>query len=139
VGTIQNLHMPTRRERIAPFLFITLLYIGVTALTYFKVPIPIVVKLMVVSTLLVAAVSASVFFIKISAHAVGIAGLTGILLALAAFYSVNSLMLPAIGSVMLSGLVMSGRLALNAHTIQEITWGGVLGFAIGFGGVLMLF
>jgi hypothetical protein len=30
-------------------------------------------------------------------------------------------------------------LFLMAHTLEEVSWGGVMGFAVGFGGVLILF
>jgi hypothetical protein len=138
-GTIQNLHMPTRRERVAPFSFITVLYVGVTALMYWKVPIPVVVKFMMISTVLVAVVATATFFIKISAHAVGIAGLTGILLALGAFSTATELIVPALVFLILAGVVMSSRLLLFAHTLEEVTWGGVLGFLVGFAGVIILF
>lgn len=138
-GTIQNIHMPTQAERKAPFIFITALYLGVTILVYLKIPIPIVVKFMVISTILVAAVAMATFFIKISAHAVGVSGLTGILLALGSFSTATELILPALIFLVLAGVVMSSRLLLNAHTLEEVTWGGVLGFVVGFAGVLILF
>jgi hypothetical protein len=138
-GTIQNIYFPTRRERVTPFIFITVLYAGVTALMYLKVPIPVVVKFMMISTALTALVSIGTFFIKISVHAVGISGLTGILLALGAFSTATELILPALILLVLSGVVMSSRLFLQAHTLDEVTWGGVLGFAAGFAGVFILF
>jgi hypothetical protein len=138
-GTIQNLHMPTRRERVAPSVFITVLYVGVTVLMYLKIPIPVVVKFMMISTLLVGVVAIGTFFIKISAHAVGMAGLTGILLALGAFSTATELIVPALVFLMLAGVVMSSRLLLCAHTLEEVTWGGVSGFVVGFAGVLLLF
>lgn len=138
-GTIQNLHMPTRRERVAPFVFITVLYIATTVLMYLKIPISVVLKFMIVSTALTTVVSFSTFFIKISAHAVGIAGLTGILLALGAFSTASELIVPALIFLVLAGVVMSSRLLLQAHTLEEVTWGGVLGFVVGFAGVLLLF
>jgi hypothetical protein len=138
-GTIQNLHMPTRLERRAPFAFITALYIGVTVLMYWKMPFPVVVKFMMISTILVAVVAMATFFIKISAHAVGISGLAGILLALGAFSTATELIVPALVFLILAGVVMSSRLLLSAHTLEEVTWGGVLGFVVGFAGVIILF
>jgi membrane-associated phospholipid phosphatase len=138
-GTVQNLHMPTQRERKAPFAFITVLYVGVTVLMYLKIPIPVVVKFMIISTALVAVVAIATFFMKISAHAVGIAGLTGILLALGAFSTATELIVPALVFLILAGVVMSSRLLLHAHTLEEVTWGGVVGFVVGFAGVLLLF
>jgi hypothetical protein len=138
-GTINNVHMPTRQERVTPFIFITILYIGITVLFYLKLPIPVVVKLMMLCAALVCLVCAATFFFKVSVHAVAMAGLTGILLALAAFSSAQTLMVPALIALVLTGVVMSSRLLLMAHTLQEVSWGGVLGFAIGFAGVIILF
>ena len=138
-GTIKNIHMPTRAERVTPFLFISILFIGITVLFYLKLHIPVAIKLITICTILVCLVSAATFFIKISAHAVAIAGLTGVLLALASFSEVSVLMIPALVAMVCTGVVMSSRLALMAHTLEEVSWGGVMGFAVGFAGVLILF
>lgn len=138
-GTIKNINMPTRAERVTPFLFISILFIGITVLFYLKLRIPVAIKFITICTVLVCLVSLATFFFKISAHAVAIAGLTGVLLALAAFSEANALMVPALGAIALTGVVMSSRLLLNAHTLDEVGWGGVIGFAVGFGGVLILF
>lgn len=138
-GTVKNLYMPTRGERVVPFVFISVVYILVTALTYLKIPVPVVPKFLVISSALVVTLAISTFSMKISAHAIGVAGLAGILLALAAYSSASALVIPAIACIILSGVVMSSRLLLNAHTINEVTWGGILGFAVGFAGVLILF
>lgn len=138
-GTIKSLHMTTRRERIVPFVFISIVYILVTVLVYIKIPVPIVAKFLMISSALVVALAIATFFMKISAHAIGVAGLTGILLALAAYSSATALMVPALACMALSGVVMSSRLSLDAHTLNEVAWGGVLGFAVGFAGVLILF
>jgi len=138
-GTIKNLQMPTRTERVTPFLFISILFIGVAILFYLKIPIQVAVNLMIICTVLVCLVAVSTVFFKISVHAVAMAGLSGVLLALAAFSEANVLMIPALGAIVLTGLVMSSRLLLMAHTLQEVSWGGMMGFAVGFTGVIILF
>ena len=138
-GTINDIYMPTRSERVIPFTFISILFIGITVLFYLKLPIPVVVKLIAICCVLVCLVSVSTRFFKISVHAVSMAGLTGVLLALAAFSGANVLMIPALVAIVLTGLVMSSRLLLDAHTLEEVSWGGVMGFAVGFAGVIILF
>ena len=138
-GTINNVYMPTRPERVTPFTFIAILYIGITILFYLKIPIPVVVKLMVLCCALVCLVCLFTFFYKVSVHAVAMGGITGILLALASFSSATTLMIPALIAMVLAGLVMSSRLLLMAHTLEEVSWGGVIGFAVGFAGVIVLF
>jgi hypothetical protein len=138
-GTIKSIHMPTREERITPFFFISILFIGIAILFYLKVPIPVAVKFISICAVLVCLVAISTRFFKVSAHAVAMAGLTGVLLALAAFSDANVLMIPAVVAIVLTGLVMSSRLLLMAHTLEEVSWGGVMGFAVGFAGVIILF
>lgn len=70
-------------------------------------------------------------WMKPSAHMAGIAAFLGLLIAISLRYAVN--LLPLIGLVIiLSGLVASARLRLQAHTTQEL----VVGF---FSGLVLVF
>lgn len=138
-GTIQTLTMVERRERIMPSILITLVYFVISLMFYWKVPMPVFYKLMAIVTMLSSVVSMGSFFIKISAHAVGISGLAGILLAMATLSSASELIIPALVVMVLAGLTMSSRLLLDAHELNEVGWGGAIGFGVGFGGVVVLF
>jgi len=139
-GTIADFYMNSRQERLMPSILITLVYAGIAFMFYWKVyPIPVFFKLMTVITLLSATVTTATFFFKISAHAVGMCGLAGILLAIATLGSASGLILPALVAIVLAGATMSSRLLLNAHSLNEVSWGGALGFAVGFCGVLIIF
>jgi hypothetical protein len=138
-GTITNLNLANRRDRILPFIFVTLVYAAVTAMFYWKMYIPVVFKLMLMVTALSLLVLVATLFFKISVHAVGSSGLAAILLAMATLASATELLWPALVMIVLAGFAMSSRLQLNAHTLAEVSWGGVLGFASAFGGMLILF
>ena len=139
-GTIQSFHLPTSRERVLPFILITLVYAAITLMFYWKMPVvPIYFKLMIIATMLSAAVTILNFFFKISAHAVGMSGLVGILLAMAQLASISELIFPSVVVVVLAGATMSSRLLLNAHDLREVGWGGAVGLGVGIGGVVGLF
>jgi len=91
-GNIQSLTLQSRRERILPFVFISLLYLLVTFLFYFKLP-----------------------------------------------FSAMSLLWPTAFTILVTGLVMSSRLVLDAHSPREVMYGGVVGFVVGFFGMIILF
>jgi hypothetical protein len=137
-GTIQNFQLPERKDRVLPFIFITIVYVG-TSMIFWKMNFPIVFKLMVVISGLSFMVTILTFFFKISVHAVASSGIVGILLAITIFASVGELIIPALAILIIAGMVMSARLHLNVHNGSEVGWGGVLGFLVGFLGVGILF
>ena len=139
-GTISSFSLLTRQDRILPSILITMLYGALSFMFYWKViSIPVFFKLMLVITALSLIVAIGTFFLKISAHAVGMCGLAGILLSMASASSSSTLIFPALVVLVLAGLTMSSRLLLNVHSLNEVTWGGSLGFVIGFGGIAFLF
>ncbi len=138
-GIIQSFKMIDRRERVLPSVLITVVYAVISFMFYWKVPMPVFFKLMSIVTLLSLTVTMANFFFKISAHAVGMSGLAGILLLMATLSSASELIVPALVVIVLAGFTMSSRLLLNAHTLNEVGWGGILGFAVAVMGMLVLF
>lgn len=137
-GTIQSLHMETRKERLTPFIFISIMYFMITVLFYMKLPFSITfIRLMAAITFIVLAGTILTFFFKVSVHSLAAAGFVGILLP---FTKVNpDLLLPTAVAIAVCGLVMSSRLALHAHTPRETLIGSVSGFLVGYGGIILLF
>lgn len=139
-GTISTFTMVSRRERIIPFVAISLIYIVTTFLFYIKLSfsqnfnnlILIVTLLVVVSTILT-------FFQKVSVHSLAIWGGIGILLPLNKALEQSFLLWPTALAIVAAGAVMSSRLYLNAHTPRQILIGSLAGFAIGFFGIIILF
>ena len=138
-GTIKTLSMMDRRERILPSILISLVYTAISYMIYWKIPFPVFYKLMFIVASLSVLVTLITFFFKISAHAVGMSGLAGILLAMAMLESASELVVPSLVTIVLAGLTMSSRLLLDAHDLREVGWGGVVGFGVGLAGVVWMF
>ena len=137
-GTIRDLSLIERKDRVLPFAFISILYCVVTYMFYWKFPVPNLLKLMLIVTSMVIVSSVTTLFYKVSVHSVGIWGILGILLPLN--QATDGLLLyPLTGGLVIAGAVMSARLLLNAHGPREVMIGGVMGFGIGFAGMMLLF
>jgi len=137
-GSIRDLTMPVRQHRILPFIFISLIYVFVTLMFYWKFPVPNLLKLMGIISAMVVFATIVTFFYKISVHSLAMWGAIGMMLPLNKVSESNELLLPTILVIIIAGLVMSSRLALNAHYPREILVGSVSGFAIGFFGIVTL-
>lgn len=139
-GNIQSLTLQSRRERILPFVFISLLYLLVTFLFYFKLPFSANFNklMMIISALVVVSLMITLFY-KISIHSIAMGGGIGILLPLNQVTEQMSLLWPTAFTILVTGLVMSSRLVLDAHSPREVMYGGVVGFVVGFFGMIILF
>lgn len=139
-GNIQSLTLQSRKERILPFVFISLLYLLVTFLFYFKLPFSANFnKLMMIISALVVVSLLITFYYKISIHSIAMGGGIGILLPLNQVTEQLNLLWPTAFTILATGLVMSSRLVLDAHTPREVMYGGVVGFLVGFFGMIILF
>jgi hypothetical protein len=138
LGSISSLQLDSRHERKQPFVFISAMYIIVAYLFYTKLPFSANFnRVMIIVAALVVTATVITFFIKVSVHSLAMGGWIGILLPLVKF-SPNLLWLTA-AIIALSGLVISSRLILNAHTLRETTIGSIAGLVIGYGGMMLLF
>jgi membrane-associated phospholipid phosphatase len=139
-GTVSSLTLYSRQERILPFIFISLLYVLVTFLFYFKLPFSANFnKLLLITTDLVISSLFITLFYKISIHSLAIAGAIGILLPLNKATENASLLWPTAIVILIAGAVMSSRLLLESHTPREVMYGGLIGFLVGFTGMIILF
>lgn len=137
-GTIRDLSLVERRDRVLPFAFITILYCFVTFMFYWKFPVPNLLKVMLIVTCMVIASTVVTTFYKLSIHSVGVWGMLGILMPLNKV-SDGVLLYPLATGMVIAGVVMSSRLYLDVHRPREVLVGGLMGFAIGFGGMIVLF
>lgn len=139
-GNISSLQMRTQQERIWPFIFIALTYTLVTFLFYFKLPFSDNFnKLMLTVTLLVVVATVSTFFMKVSVHSLAMMGMWSILFWLNNGAESIDLWWLTIGLTVMSGVVMSARLYLDAHTLREVLWGGLIGLVVGSTATLILY
>ena len=142
MGTIKTLEMKEKRERILPFIFITILYITVTYLFYSKTHLGLhhnLLKFLIIIDALVLIATLTTFFYKVSVHSLAAWGMIGILIPLNKVLEDNTLFYPTLIIIVIAGVVMSARLKLNAHTPREVLVGSVLGFATSFVAMVILF
>lgn len=141
-GSISSFTMEKRKERIRPFFLITIIYCFITYFFSYKFRISTddnLFKFLLIIDCLVIAATMITFFYKISVHSIGITGILGILLPLNNMAENNVLFIPVVVTFVVTGLVMSSRLQLNAHTTREVWLGALTGFVIGLVGMIVLF
>jgi len=125
-GYIKSVEMETTKERILPYGF-TIIFYFFTIYMMLKAPIPPIIFNFMIGAL----VSVILAFIinlrwKISAHMIGMGGLTGALIAISFLLSVNLIPFIAL-AILISGIVASSRLILNAHDPLQLVGGFILG------------
>ena len=137
-GVVQSMQMPIRSQRRFPLLFASLCY---ATATYFfgqdEVFGDLFYFIMLVITLSVLATYVISFFWKISAHSVGMGGALGILVFLYKLLPDITLFNLIVIFILLTGSVLSARLALQAHSPAQVYAGLATGFA--FGASLLFF
>jgi len=141
-GTIGSLALESRAERVVPFSFISILYVAVTFLFYFRTQISLddnLLKFLIIVDILVVLATVITFFYKISVHSMAIWGLIGILLPLNKISEQGQLFYPTVGAIALAGFIMTARLQLNAHTPREVMLGALVGLIASFGGMMIIF
>ena len=139
LGTIPNLSLYERKDRIMPFMFITMVYAGVTFLFYQQYPIPGAFKLLLVTAFAAMTGTLLTFFLKVSIHALSVSAVTTILIMAEASAFGGNLLWPAVAGVLLSGLVMSARLLLEAHSLNEVFAGAAAGIGVSAAAMITLF
>lgn len=137
-GAIHSFAMPTRQERILPFILITLYYGLSGYMVVDKLPVNDVVRIILYTiTAEILLLTIITFFWKISAHSIAIGGVLGFLCALNLFLPESELLLPVILIAFLSGFIMSARLYLNSHSPSQVYSGAFIGFLISFSAILI--
>lgn len=139
LGTIPDLTLAARKDRIMPFMFITMIYAATAYLFYQQYPIEWAFKfLLLIASACMAGALITVWF-KVSIHALAVTAATAILLFSEISEQEGTLFVPALAGVILSGMVMSARLWLEAHTMKEIITGAATGIIIATLGMIILF
>lgn len=137
---IKDLHMKDRKDRLMPFMFISIFYLivsfmieGQEWMTYLLTSSFLAVTAVVLIT------NGITFFWKISAHAAGVFGWLGFVIGFeAAFPNTNTLLGPLLISLSLAGIVSWARLYLNAHTPKQVLGGALLGFIVCYGTIYLV-
>ena len=92
---------------------------------------------MIIIAALVVAAAILTFFLKVSVHSLAMGGWIGILLPLVRFSP--QLLWPTAAVIAITGLVISSRLILNAHTLRETMIGSIADLTVEYGGMIILF
>jgi len=130
--------MPTRQERILPFFFISIFYMIVTFLFVYKFEAsPVLSVILAATTAIIVVVSITTLFLKVSAYSASSFGLIGFVIGLGIKYPQAFLVLPLVGFLLLSGLVMSARLYMGSHKPLDVLIGCVIGITISLSSVLI--
>ncbi|WP_420385655.1 phosphatase PAP2 family protein [Roseivirga sp.] len=136
---IKDLHMKDRKDRVLPFMFISIFYLIVSFMIKgqeWMTPLMNIAFLAITTVVIIT--NGITFKWKISAHAAGVFGWLGFVLALQGAYpSGHDLLTPLLLSVAMCGLVSWARLYLNAHTPKEILGGALLGFTVSYGSIYL--
>lgn len=136
---ISSLSLTERKERNKPYLI--LLIVSFSLLYFFGKALPMIFfyQLCMIHFLCVLQAFIINFFTKISAHAIGCGAMSGFLFAVNIYTDTSCFWLFVL-SILISGLVCSARLKLNAHNNFQVTLGFILGicttFAVFFTGLL---
>lgn len=135
---ISSVSMPKREERLIPFWVISLLYVFVTFLLLCQPIFHLLGLIMLGISIVLVAVNVITFTYKVSVHSAGVSGGLGILMGLQYRYPSQDFLYPILLFILLTGIVMSARLALQAHTPLELIVGLGLGFCVTFFVVLFI-
>lgn len=144
LGFVQSLQLETLRDRRRPYFISLIIYSLSTYLFGWQFQpvselapqIAVVLGSITVSLFLVALISLSW---QISAHGVGMGGLLGALGGVILRYGDFALFLPFVLSLIVTGLLLSARLRLDAHTPAQVYAGLGLGVVVSMSAVFMLF
>jgi len=134
-GTVQNVTMMTRKERIMPFFFMAIMYTAIIFMLSSQQRISLddnLLKFLIITDALVLVSFITTLFYKVSVHCIAVWGIIGILLPLNKISEDGALFYPLLFSFIIAGLVMSSRLKLQVHTSQEVWSGTILGIVTSY-------
>tara|TARA_R110002072_G_scaffold303043_1_gene491797 strand:- start:18712 stop:19332 length:621 start_codon:yes stop_codon:yes gene_type:complete len=132
-GTLKSVHMAELKDRAIPFSVTSIYYILTVYFLFQKKEFdPILWQVLSVITLAILVLTVITFFWKMSAHMTGMGGLLAAVLVLGLKFPNFQPLYPLLASLVLTGLVGTVRLYLNAHKPVELYVGLILGFSICF-------
>ena len=132
-GSISSLLLEKREERITPMLYTIIMYAVTSYMFSTKVELgEMIFVFLAITTLLIIITVVITLFWKISLHSIGIGGLVGLMMGvnLQSVIHYFEIILPVL--FLVSALVLSARLKLNAHSPTQVYSGFVLGISISF-------
>lgn len=129
LGFSRSIRMETARERIVPYISVIIFQFWTWHVFRNQGDSPAVLTAMCLGIFLAASLALVVNnFMKVSMHAIGMGGLTGLMLSLVFLGYAQGGYMP-VASILLAGLVCSSRMISGTHDHKEI----LMGFLIGLG------
>jgi hypothetical protein len=126
---VRKAEMNSTKERVIPY-FLTFILFYIAHFLVKKLPLNDIYSLFLFAvSVSVLVMSIITYFWKISAHMVGIGGLTGLIISLSLRYGMN-FMIILIAVVILAGITGYSRLMLASHKPSQVYSGFALGFFI---------
>lgn len=139
-GTLKSIHMVEIKDRIIPFLITTIYFLLTTYFLHDKSELdPILWQVLSVISASIVGLTAVTFFWKMSAHMTGMGGLLASVVVLSMKFPTFQALYPLLGVILLSGIVGTSRLYLNAHRPMETYMGFVYGFVLCFIGFNLIY
>jgi len=129
LGRIQSILLDVQHERNIPYLITASLYLFNYYIFSKTGAPPFIIAYVIGCACVVVAVAIINHFYKISAHGASLGALTGILLAISSAAIIDMRLLLAF-VIVISGLTLSARLFLAAHTLPQVLLGWILGLSI---------
>ncbi|MBC3540855.1 hypothetical protein ACFSC6_22210 [Rufibacter sediminis] len=131
-GLVTSITLDARTDRRWPLLIAATCYTVLTVVFYqisfFDSLFYLIMGLITASIFLTLTINQ---FWKISAHSIGVGGMMGILVLLHGWLPEAYLLYPVVLGCLISGAVISARLALGAHNSKQVYTGFGLGFLLG--------
>ncbi len=122
-----SIFLRTQKERIIPYVVTMFFYWWMYYLSRNFTDQPVALKFFYLGIFVASAIGLTVNnFMKVSLHAMGIAGITTAILLVSVFYPVNS-SIWVLFSILLTALVISARLIVSDHSKKELIVGLFIG------------
>jgi hypothetical protein len=122
-----SIFLRTQKERIIPYVITMFFYWWMYYLSRNFTDQPIALKFFYLGIFVASAIGMTVNnFMKVSLHAMGIAGLTTAVVLVSVFYPVNNAVWVLL-AILLTALVISARLVVSDHTKKELVVGLFIG------------
>ena len=127
IGPLALIFLRTQKERIIPYVITMFFYWWMYYLSRNFTDQPIALKFFYLGIFVASAIGMTVNnFMKVSLHAMGIAGLTTAVILVSVFYPVNNAIWVPL-AVLLTALVISARLVVSDHSKKELVVGLFIG------------
>jgi membrane-associated phospholipid phosphatase len=144
LGLIKSLHLENLRDRRLPYLGTIIIYTLSTYLFGWRFEpiselVPQIAVVLGSVTASIAVIAVISIWWQISAHTTGVGGFLGAFGGLFLRYNDTTLFYPFMLGILITGLIMSARLRLNAHTPGQVSAGLGVGLVISIAAVFLYF